>query len=141
VVISFKNEQVFIHDLVLQIIFDTGWASINVGTKCPIASNYSRHAHSWRFYMHSGIEVIGTPYIICIICHYVLCHPSEHGTSSMGKQLLAKVHIAKLNGLTESEVFELTSTTVDETALGILKRHGSCGITIVGSQTKFIFVS
>jgi len=57
----------------------------------------------------------------------------------MGKHLLAKAHIAKLNELTESEVIELTSSTVDETAWAILKRQGSRGITIVSSQRKIIF--
>jgi len=57
----------------------------------------------------------------------------------MGKQLLAKAHIAKLNELTESEVTELTSTTVDGTALAIMKRQGSRGITIVSLQRKFRF--
>jgi len=56
----------------------------------------------------------------------------------MGKHLVAKVHIAKLNELTESEVTELTSSTVDETALAILKRQGSRGITIVSLQRKFV---
>jgi len=55
----------------------------------------------------------------------------------MGKQLLAKAHIAKLNELTESEVSELTSSTVDEMALVILERQGSRGITIVSLQRKF----
>jgi CheY-specific phosphatase CheX len=40
----------------------------------------------------------------------------------MGKHLLAKAHIAKLNELTEAEVTELTNSTVDKTALAILKR-------------------
>jgi len=44
-----------------------------------------------------------------------------------------------LNQLTESEVTELTSLTVNDTALAILKSQGSRGITIVGSQRKFIF--
>jgi len=57
----------------------------------------------------------------------------------MGKHLLANVHIAKLNELTESEVTELNSSTVDETALAILKREGSCGITIVTVPRKMIF--
>jgi hypothetical protein len=57
----------------------------------------------------------------------------------MGKHLLVKAHIAKLNKLTESEVTELTSSTVDETALAILKRQGSDGITIVSLQRKTIF--
>jgi hypothetical protein len=57
----------------------------------------------------------------------------------MGKHLLAKAHIAKLNELPESEVTELTRLTVDETALAILKRQGSRGITIVSLQRKTIF--
>ena len=57
----------------------------------------------------------------------------------MGKHLPAKGDIAKLNESTESEVSELTNTTVDETALAILKRQGSHGITIVSWQRKFIF--
>jgi len=56
----------------------------------------------------------------------------------MGKHLLAKAHIAKLNELTESEVTELTSSTVDETALAILKRQGSHGIAIVSVPRKMI---
>jgi len=59
----------------------------------------------------------------------------------MGKHLLATAHIAKFNEITESEVSKLTSTTVDETALAILKRQGSCGLTIVRLQKKFIFYS
>jgi hypothetical protein len=57
----------------------------------------------------------------------------------MGKPLQAKSHIAKLNELTESEVTELTSSTVDETAFAILKRKGSRGITIVSSLSQSIF--
>ena len=57
----------------------------------------------------------------------------------MGKHLLAKAHIAKLNELTESEVTELTISTVDETALAILKRQGSRGMTIVSSLREIIF--
>jgi len=57
----------------------------------------------------------------------------------MGKHSLAKAHIAKLNELTDSEVTELTSTMVDETALAILKRQGSRGITTVSLQRKFRF--
>jgi len=57
----------------------------------------------------------------------------------MGKHLLPKAHIAKLNELTVSEVTELTSSTVDETALAILKRQGSRGITIVSLQRKIRF--
>jgi len=128
VMISSKNERVFVcdlSDLTLQIIFDAWWASMNVGSKWPIAWNNSRNVPSRRFYWHCAIEETGSPGIICIVCHQVLRHPSEHGTSSMGKHLLAKAHIAKLNKLTESEVTELTSSTLDETALAILKRQGS----------------
>jgi tRNA G37 N-methylase TrmD len=53
----------------------------------------------------------------------VLCHPSAHRTSSMGKDLLAKAHITKLNELTESEVPEFTSLTVDEMAVAVLQSH------------------
>jgi len=81
----------------------------------------------------------GSPGIKCIVGHQVLRHPSEHGTSSMGKHLLAKAHIAKLNELTESEVTELTSSTVDETALAILRRQRSRGISIISSLSQVIF--
>jgi len=142
VMISSKNERVCIvdlSDLTLQIIFDAWWASMNVGSKRPIAWKNSRHAPSWRFILHCGIEETGSPGIICIVCYQVLCHTSEHGTSSMGKHLLAKAHITKLNELTESEVTELTSSMVDETALAILKRQGIRGITIGSLQRKCIF--
>jgi hypothetical protein len=84
-------------DLTLQIIFDAWWASMNVDSKQPIGWNISRHAPLWRFYLHCRIEEHGSPSIICIVCHQVLRHPSEHGTCSVGKHLLAKAHIAKLN--------------------------------------------
>jgi len=140
--ISSKNERVIIRDLsdlTLQIIFDAWRASMNIGSKRPIAWNNSRHAPLWRFYIHCRMAENGTPGIICIVCHQVLRHPSEHGTSSMGKHLLAKPYIAKLNKLTESEVTELTSSTVDETALAILRRQGSRGIPIVSSLSQVIF--
>jgi len=41
--------------------------------------------------------------------------------------------------LEESEVTELTTLTVDETALAILKRQGSRGITMASSQRLIIF--
>jgi len=136
-----ENEHVFIldlSDLTLKIIYNAWCASMNVGSKRPIACNYSRYAPSWRFYLHCGIEETGSPGIIRIVCDRVLLHSSEHGTSSMGKHLLAKAHIAKLNKLTESEVTELTSSTVDETALAILKRQGSLRITIVCMPRRMI---
>jgi len=79
------------------------------------------------------------PGIICIVCHHVLCHPSEHRTGSMGRHLLRKSQIAKLNKLTESEVTELSSSTVNGTALATLTSQGSRGITIVSVQRKSIF--
>jgi len=142
VMITSKNERVFIRDLsnlTLQILFDALWASMNVGFKGPIAWNNSRHAPLWRFHLHCGSEETGSPGIICIVCHQVVRHPPDYGTSSMGKHLLAKAHIAKLNELTESEVTELTSLTVAETALASLKRQGSRGITIVSLQRKTKF--
>jgi len=141
VIISSNNERVFIHDLsdlTLKIIFDAWWASMNVGSKRPTAANDSRHASSWRFYVNWPIEKTGSPGTICIVCHQVLHHPSEHGTSSMSKHLLAKAHIGKIIKLTEAEITELTGSTVDGTASAILKRQGSLGILIVSSQRKFI---
>jgi len=114
---------------------------MNVGSKHRVGWNTSRHACLWRFYFHSGIDETGSPGIICIVCHQVLRHPSVLGTGSMGKHLLAKAHNAKLNELTVSEVSELISTTIDKTALAILKRQGSHGITIASSQKEFIFHS
>jgi len=52
----------------------------------------------------------------------------------MGKLLIAKAHIAKLNEYTESEITEMTNPTVDEIALAILKRQGCRGIITVCSQ-------
>jgi len=103
VMFSAKNKRVFIHDLsnlTIQVIFNAWWASMNVGWKRHIARNNSRHAPSWRFCLHCGIEETGSYGIICIVCHQVLHHPSEHWTSSMAKHLLAKAHIPKLKELT-----------------------------------------
>ena len=44
--------------------------------------------------------------------------------------MLAEAHIVWLNKLTESEVTEPTTSIVNATALAILKRQGSRGITI-----------
>jgi len=142
VMISLKNECVFIRDLsnlTLQMIFDAWWASRNVGSKRPSAWNYSGHAPSWRCYLHCGIEETGSTGIICIVCHQVPRPPSEHVISSMGKHLLTKAHVGRLNKLTVSEVIELTHWTVDETTWAILKRQASRGIPIVRSRRKFKF--
>ena len=50
VMISSKNEHIFIRDLsdlALQIICDSRWASMNVGSKRSIGWSYSRHAALW----------------------------------------------------------------------------------------------
>jgi len=86
--------------------------------------------------LHSGIEETGSPGIIYIVFHQDLHHPSQHGTSSMGKHWLAKADIAKLNELTQLEGSESTTTMVDDRALAMLKRQGSRGNTIVSVQRK-----
>jgi len=142
VMISFKNERVFIHylsDLTLRIIFEVWWASTNVGSKRPSPWNNNSHMSPMPFCLHCRIEETGSPGIICIICCQVLRHPLEHGTSSMGKHLLAKAHIAKWNELTESEVTELTSSTIDHTALTVLMWQDNRESTIVSLQWNFIF--
>jgi len=141
VLISSNNEHVFLcdlSDLTIHIVFDAWWATINASSKRPMAWNNFRHAPLWRFYLHCRIEGTGNPGIIWIVCHQVLGHPSEHGTNSMGKHLLAKAIIAKLNKLTESQVTELTSLMVDGTAFAILKREASRRITIGCLQRKII---
>jgi len=112
---------------------------MNVCSKQPIGWNISRHAPLWQFYLHCGIKKTDSPGIISIICHQAPRHSSEHRTSSIGKHLLAKVHISRLNDITVSEGTELSSSTVDETALAILKKQASRGIPIVSSLRKFIF--
>jgi len=140
--ISSKNEHVFIRDLsnlTLQITFDAWRASMNLGSKRPIAWNDSGHAPSRWFWLHCRIGETGSAGIIFCMWHHGLRHPSEHGTSFIGKHLLATARMAKLNTFTEAEVTELTSSTVDETAWGKMKRPGSRGIPIVSAQRIFIF--
>jgi len=125
VIVYSKNAHVFICDLsnvTLNIILNAWWAYMNVGSTHYIAWDNSRYAPSWHVYLHCGIEETGHPGIIWIICHQVLRYPSGHGTSSLVKHLLAISHIAMLNNLTEWEVTALSSSTVDETALAIVKR-------------------
>jgi len=142
VMISLKNEYVFLwhlSDLTLQIISNAWWPSVNVGSKRSIALKNFGHRPFWWCYLHCGIEAPGSTGFICIICPQVLRRPSEDGTSSMRKHLLAHECVATLNKLPESAVTEFTSSMVDEWALAILKREGSQGITIVSLQWKFIF--
>jgi hypothetical protein len=112
---------------------------MNVGSKRPDVWNNFRHAPSWQFYLHCRIEETGCPVIICIVCLQVLRHSTDNGTGSMGKHLLVKAHIERLNGLAVSEETELTSLSVDEIALAIPKRKQSRGIPIVSLHTKFKF--
>jgi hypothetical protein len=140
--ISSKDERVLIRNLknlTFQIIFDEWWASMNECSKQPIALNNSRHSPLWQFYLHCGMEENSRPGVICIVCHQVLRHPSEHGTSSMAKHLISQAHIAKLNELTESVVTQLFRSTVNVTALAILRRQGSRGISIVSLLSQVIF--
>jgi len=142
VIISSKAKRVFIRYVshcTLQFNFDAWWVSINVGSKCPVSWNNSTCAFTWWVYLHCGIVETSSPAVICIICHQVLHHQLEHGTSSMGKHMLAKAHCVKLNKSTQLEVTGLHSSTVDETAFAILKRHGSRRITMVRLPRKFIF--
>jgi hypothetical protein len=68
--------------------------------------------------------------------------PSIRTLDELNEETLAgKAHIAKLKQLTESEVTEWTSSTVSETAVPILTRQGSRGITIVRSHSQIIFNS
>jgi hypothetical protein len=57
----------------------------------------------------------------------------------MAKPLRSKPYLAKLNKFTETEVMELTSTAVDDTALAIFKWEGSKGITIIRFQRNIRF--
>jgi len=127
---SSKNKPVCIcalSNLTSQIVFDAWRVSMNVVSKLPSAWNDSRHAPSWWLYLHCRIEETGSPGIVCIVCHQVLRHPSKHGTSWIGKHLPAKAHIGKLQKSTESEITELTRSTVDETALAIPRSSVSNG--------------
>ena len=109
------------------------FADVNVGLKHPIGCNNSTHTPSWWFYVHCGIQETGIPGIIYIASHPVLIYPSEYRTSSFRKHLLAKKHIAKSNEITKSEVTDLTTSTVDETSLAVLKSQWSRGFTLVSS--------
>jgi len=66
--------------------------------------------------------------------------PSISTWDQLNEETLAgNAHIAKLDKITESEVTELTGSTVDETALAILKRQGSRGIAIASLQWEIRF--
>jgi len=112
---------------------------MNIGSKRHIAWNTSRHAPLGRFFSHCEMEETGSHNIIYIISHHVLRHPSEHGTSVIGKHLLMKAHIAKWNTLTDFEVTEFTSSTVGKTGLTIVRRQRSWGIAILSLQMRFKF--
>jgi len=142
VMISSKNERVFIRyfsDLTSHVVFNAWTASNNGDLKRTIASSKSRHLLWWPIYLHCGIDKTSSPGIIGIVCHQVLCHPSEPGTSSMLKCLLTKGLIANVKEETDAELPKVTSSIVDETALAILKRQGGPGVTIVCSQRGCFF--
>jgi len=77
--------------------------------------------------------------------HHLYCLSSSSSPSistwdQLNEETLAgNAHIAKLDKITESEVTELTGSTVDETALAILKRQGSRGIAIASLQWEIRF--
>jgi hypothetical protein len=112
---------------------------MNVDWKVSIDYNNLRQAPLWQLYLHCGTKATSSPGIIYIVYHQVLRHSSENGTSSISKSLQAKVHITKLNKLTESEVSELTKSTVNETAWAILKRQASQGISFITLQLRLLF--
>jgi len=139
---SYKNDHVCLRDLgdlTVHIIFDGWWDSMNIVFIDPIAWHHSRHASAWRGYLHSGITETGSTGIISNVGHRILGHPSEHGTSWTGKHLVAKVNFTKLNKLIELKVTKLTTSTVDETALAIMKGQGSRWIIRVSWRMTIIF--
>jgi hypothetical protein len=84
VMIYSKNELVFMRNsshLTLQIVINAWWASMDEDSMLPISCNNSRHAPLCQFYLHCRIEATGRLGIMCVICHHVLRHPSEHETS------------------------------------------------------------
>jgi ribosomal protein S8 len=62
-------------------------------------------------------------------------------TGSMGIHMLTKSQIANSIKVTEEDVLELKSTTIDETALDVMMRYGYQENSIVGLQKKSIFFS
>jgi hypothetical protein len=138
VLITFRNDHVLFCDwcdLMFQIVFNDSWASFNVGSKYPIAWNDFRHVSSRRFKLECGHDETGNPGIICM---FVIKLFAFHQNMGLAQHFLAQAHIAKLNELTESEVTKLTRSTLNGTALAILQRQGSRGITIASQQRKFI---
>ena len=100
VIISATNRHGVICDLsnlTLQIIFNALWPSMNVSSQHPIASTESTHTPSRWFHLLCGLSETCIPGIKCIVCHQVIRHPSEPGTSLIWKHLVAIDHIAKLN--------------------------------------------
>jgi hypothetical protein len=56
----------------------------------------------------------------------------------MGKHLLATLYIGKLINVWELRLTTLTSSTGNETTMGILKWHGSQAMSMVSMQRKLI---
>ena len=105
-----------------------------VETKTTIVWSGFQHAAAWRFYKYCTKTDNGCPCVICIVCHTVLVHPSENGTSTMVKHLQSKIHKAELNKLTESDVSLLAGTAGDKQALAVLKKKGSQGVMVASSS-------
>jgi hypothetical protein len=74
---------------------------MNVETKHTVILRSSGYSPPWEFFKHCANEKKGIPGVICIVCYVVLAHPSEYGTTSMGKHLATKTHKAELNKSTE----------------------------------------
>jgi hypothetical protein len=117
VMYSAKEECVFIRDLTddtFQMNFIAWWTSMNVERKCNIIWKSSGYSLAWWFFKHCPNEKNGIPGIICIAFYVVLAHPSEYGTSSMGKHLATKMYKAELNKLKKSDVTLSTGAAADE---------------------------
>jgi hypothetical protein len=112
---------------------------MNVQSKCSNGGNHSRCASAGRCYLHCGINETCGSGIISVKNNQLSHLLSVHGTSAMGQYLLAKGFIVKLKEWTESNVIELTSSTMDDKALSISKRQGSRGVTIATLRWKLIF--
>jgi hypothetical protein len=141
VVISSPNTHVLIRDwrnLSLLIIFNAWWVSLTVGSWHPIASSNHTQAPCGPLYLHCRMETGGIISIIGIVCHQVLHLVSPPVISSMWNHLIGKVLIATFNESKESDVHDLTCSTVDELAFTTLTTQKSQGITIVSWRRKFV---
>jgi len=141
VIISSKNEHVFMHDLSdhsFQIIVDIWGVSMTLGLKWPVVWNISRHVALWQICLHCRIDKTGSHGIISLVCHHDLHYPFTTWDLLNVETVTGKAHIGMLNELTESDVTEWHTLTVDETALAIVNKQGCQRVTIVSSQRKIM---